>query len=62
MKILVPLDFSEPSLNALETAVCMAQKLKAKLLLLNVFDTSDLFGNNNYAGPDLVKCKSLDLI
>lgn len=37
-KILVPLDLSQTSLNALDTAVAMAKKHNATLLLLNVIE------------------------
>ena len=37
--ILVPLDLSEPSLNALDTAVALAKKNNAGLLLLYVEET-----------------------
>ena len=42
--ILVPLDFSESSLNALETAIAIAKQHKAKIALLNVVDSSFMFG------------------
>ncbi len=35
-QIVVPLDFSEPSANALQTAAGLAEKFAAKLLLLHV--------------------------
>src|SRR5215208_7208620 len=38
-KILVPVDLSETSLNALDTAVSIAVKQNATLLLLNVLET-----------------------
>ncbi len=42
--ILVPLDFSETSMNALQTAIAIAKQQKASMLLLNVVDTSFMFG------------------
>jgi nucleotide-binding universal stress UspA family protein len=41
--ILVPLDFYESSLNALETAVVLAKKHSATITLLNVVDPNFLF-------------------
>jgi nucleotide-binding universal stress UspA family protein len=38
--ILVPIDFSENSLNALDTAIAIAKRHKAQLLLLHVFSTN----------------------
>jgi nucleotide-binding universal stress UspA family protein len=38
-KILVAIDFSEPSFNALETAACQAEKSKAVLYIVHVRDT-----------------------
>jgi nucleotide-binding universal stress UspA family protein len=37
-KILVAVDFSEPSFNALETAACLAEKSKAMLYIVHVQD------------------------
>jgi nucleotide-binding universal stress UspA family protein len=37
-KILIALDFSEPSFNALETAACMAKKFDASLYIIHVQD------------------------
>lgn len=37
-KIMVAIDFSEPSFNALETAACLAEKSQAKLFLVHVQD------------------------
>lgn len=42
--ILVPLDFSETSLNALDTAVTIAKRQGSKITLLNVVDSSIMFG------------------
>ncbi len=44
--ILAPLDFSETSLNALETAIAIAKQQKAGIRLLNIVDSSFLFGTN----------------
>ena len=41
--ILVPLDFSESALNALETAIAMAKQHNATITLLNVVDANALF-------------------
>lgn len=38
--ILVPVDFSDNSLNALDTAIAIAKRQKARLLLLHVFSTT----------------------
>lgn len=45
-KILVPVDFSPASLNALDTAIAMAKWHDADILLLNVVETSGLSGIN----------------
>ena len=42
--ILVPLDFSETSLNALQTAIVISKQQKAKIILINVVDTSFMLG------------------
>ena len=42
--ILVPLDFSEASLNALETAIAIAKQQNSNIMLLNVADSSFIFG------------------
>jgi nucleotide-binding universal stress UspA family protein len=55
--ILVPLDFSEGSLNSLETAIALAKQQKAKITLLNVVDSNLLFG---FHGPYYVSEKTLD--
>lgn len=44
--ILVPLDFSENSLNALDTAIVIAKLHNATITLLNVVDPSFMFGFN----------------
>ena len=47
-KILVPVDLSEPSLNALDTAVAIAQKHDSKLVLLNIHEnTFDQFADDS---------------
>ena len=40
----MPLDFSETSLNALETAIAIAKQQNARITLLNVVDSSFMFG------------------
>lgn len=51
-KILAAVDFSEPSLNALDTAVFLAERYKSSLYIIHVHDTvfefigSDVFANN----------------
>jgi len=40
----VPVDFSETSLNALETAISIAKQQRAKITLLNVVDSTFMFG------------------
>lgn len=57
--ILVPLDFSETSLNALQTAIAIAKQQKAAILLLNVVDTSFMFG---FAGVNYIAEKTIDNI
>lgn len=52
-KILVPIDFSESSLNALETAIDIAGKNKALLQILHVSDT--LFATENNSSPDMLE-------
>ena len=55
--ILVPLDFSEGSLNALETAIALAKQQKAKITLLNVVDSSLIFG---FKGAFYISEKTID--
>jgi nucleotide-binding universal stress UspA family protein len=55
--ILVPLDFSESSLNALETAIALAKQQKAKITLLNVVDSSLMYG---FKGVYYVSEKTID--
>src|SRR4051812_22447807 len=56
-RILVPIDFSNNSMNALQTAVAMAKRHHADLKLLHVFDIDntlypeDNIGNNS--NPDV---------
>ena len=57
--ILVPLDFSESSLNALETAIAIAKQQKAKITLLNVVDSSFMFG---FKGVYYISEKTIDCI
>jgi nucleotide-binding universal stress UspA family protein len=46
-KILVPIDFSETSVNALDTAIGMAVRQNAELELLNVIESSKIYGVEN---------------
>lgn len=55
--ILVPLDFSETSLNALETAIAIAKQQNTKLTLLNVVDSSYMFG---FKGVHYISEKTID--
>ena len=55
--ILVPLDFSETSLNALQTAIAIAKQQNADILLLNVVDTSFMFG---FTGVAYISEKTID--
>jgi len=59
INILVPLDFSESSLNALETAIAIAKQQKAKITLLNVVDSSFMFG---FKGVYYISEKTIDSI
>ena len=43
-QILVPLDFSESSLNALDTAIAMSKQNNTSVTLLHVVDQSFMFG------------------
>ncbi|HEY0354910.1 MAG TPA: universal stress protein, partial [Flavisolibacter sp.] len=49
-KILVPVDLSESSLNALETAASLAVRKKARLFILHVEDDSLDFLPNEKTG------------
>ena len=55
--ILVPLDFSEPSLNALETAITIAKQQVARITLLNVVDSSFIYG---FKGVYYISEKTID--
>ena len=57
--ILVPLDFSESSLNALETAIVIARQHSASILLLNVVDTRLMFG---FSGVSYISEKTIERI
>lgn len=57
--ILVPLDFSESSLNALETALDIAKRQNARITLLNVVDSSFMFG---FKGVYYISEKTIDNI
>jgi nucleotide-binding universal stress UspA family protein len=47
-KIIVPIDLSETSLNALDTAVAIAKRHQAELILLNVIESDlDFLGEGN---------------
>lgn len=49
-QILVPVDLSEPSLNALETAIALAIKNEASLTILNVIEQSyDLYSESSFS-------------
>jgi nucleotide-binding universal stress UspA family protein len=54
-KILVPVDFGEPSLKAAEYACKMAAKFEANLILLYVIDTPGLLAQFFESGDYLVK-------
>ncbi len=47
-KILVPIDFSEASLNALNTAIFMAQRQHAQLILFHVVNTYSILPNPDH--------------
>jgi nucleotide-binding universal stress UspA family protein len=55
--ILVPLDFSEASLNSLETAVALAKQQNAKITLMNVVDSSLMFA---LKGVSYISEKAID--
>jgi nucleotide-binding universal stress UspA family protein len=57
--ILVPLDFSESSLNALETAIVIAKQQKCQINLLNVVDSSFMFG---FKGVYYISEKTIDSV
>ena len=57
--ILVPVDFSESSLNALETAIAIAKQQNARITLLNVVDSSFMFG---FKGVYYISEKTIDSI
>ena len=57
--ILVPLDFSEASLNALETAIAIAKQQNSNIMLLNVADSSFIFG---FKGVYYISEKTIDSI
>ena len=56
-RILVPVDFSPASFNALDTAIAMAKQHEARILLLNVVETSVLpgFPGDAYISEETVK-------
>ncbi|HJS55349.1 MAG TPA: universal stress protein [Chitinophagaceae bacterium] len=55
--ILVPVDFSDTSLNALKTAISIAKQQRAKIILLNVVDTTFMFG---FKGVYYISEKTID--
>jgi nucleotide-binding universal stress UspA family protein len=55
--ILVPLDFSEASLNSLETAIALAKQQDAKITLMNVVDSSLMFA---LKGVSYISEKAID--
>lgn len=57
--ILVPLDFSEASLNALDTAIAIAKQQNASIMLLNVADSSLMFG---FKGVHYISEKTINSI
>lgn len=57
--ILVPLDFSEASMNALDTAIAIANQQNATIMLLNVADSSLIFG---FKGVHYISEKTIDSI
>jgi len=48
-RILVPVDFSPASINALDTAIAISKQHEADILLLNVVETCGLTSGNDYA-------------
>jgi nucleotide-binding universal stress UspA family protein len=62
--ILVPVDFGENSLNALETAAVLARRHDATLHLLHVVDTSfdDLNGGDSYVSMNSITQNSGDIL
>jgi nucleotide-binding universal stress UspA family protein len=57
LNILVPLDFSEASLNSLETAIALAKQQHAKITLMNVVDSSLMFA---FKGVSYISEKTID--
>jgi nucleotide-binding universal stress UspA family protein len=57
LNILVPLDFSEASLNSLETAIALAKQQHAKITLMNVVDSSLMFA---FKGVAYISEKTID--
>ncbi|MBC7689382.1 MAG: universal stress protein [Aquabacterium sp.] len=53
-KILVPVDFSPASVNALDSAIAMAKRLEAELLLVNVVEKIGLSGSAQSSGQELI--------
>jgi nucleotide-binding universal stress UspA family protein len=62
-KIIVPVDLSEPSLNALETAVALATRHSASLSILNVIENRfDSANEDRGAWPDTRLSGSSDVL
>lgn len=53
-KILVPVDFSPASVNALDSAIAMAKRLGAELLLVNVVEKIGLSGSAQSSSQELI--------
>ena len=56
-EILVPIDFSEPSLSALRHARELATQQKARLILLNVIEEPASFRTLDVVGQQRARCK-----
>ncbi len=53
MKILCPIDFTPVSLNGLQYAVMLSNKLKAKLHIINVYNFGDLTGSASFMEQEI---------
>jgi len=51
-RILVPVDFSPASLNALDSAIAISKQHEADILILNVVETVGLTSGNGYAAAE----------
>jgi nucleotide-binding universal stress UspA family protein len=58
-KILVPIDFSESSKKALDLAALLAEKFKAELILLNIFELKKSYYDNEGIGNTIVLAKDI---